>query len=79
MLSPILAQQLKKVEGFETKLTQVGIEATAVLEHHAAQMTRYLSLRSEGNARTMVKASIVRNEHHLETLRSLSREYDPNV
>ena len=60
-LSPTLAEQLKNSEGLEAKLTQADIEAAAVPEHHAAQMTRYLSLRSDGNANAMVKASIERN------------------
>ena len=40
-------------------------------------MSRYLLLRSEGNANTRVKASLERGEHALETWRSLSWEYDP--
>jgi len=77
MLNPILSTQLKKVEGLEIKLTPDDIEAAAVPEHHAAQMTRYLFLRSEGNANTIIKASMERDEHPLETWRSLSWEYDP--
>ena len=72
-----MAQQLKKAEGLETKLTPADIEAAAVPEHHAHQMTRYFSLRSEGNAYTMIKAPIERNEHPLETWRFLSWEHDP--
>ena len=77
MLSPTLSQQLKKVEGLEAKLTIDDIEAAAVPEHHASQMSRYLLLRSEGNANTRVKASLERGEHALETWRSLSWEHDP--
>ena len=62
MFRTTLAHQLKKFEGLEAKLTQADIEAAVVPEHHAAQMTRYLSLRSEGNENTMVKASIERND-----------------
>ena len=40
-------------------------------------MTRYLTLRSEGNANTMIKASVERNDHALETWRALSWEHDP--
>lgn len=48
-----------------------------VPEHHAHQMTRYLPLRSAGNANTMIKAFTERNEHPLETWRFLSWEHDP--
>ena len=77
MFSPTLAQQLKKVEGLEAKLTQAAIEPAAVPERHDAQMTRYLPTRSEGIANTMIKTSMERSEHHLETWRSMSWEYDP--
>jgi len=77
MLSPMLSKNLKTVEGRETKLESVDFDAAAVPEHHAAQLSRYLSLRSEGHANTIVKASIERNEHSLETWRCLSWEYDP--
>jgi hypothetical protein len=77
MLSPLLSTQLKKVEGLETKLTTEDIQQAAVPEHHAAQMTRFLLLQSVGNANTLIKASMERNEHPLETWRSLSWEYDP--
>ena len=76
-LSPHLASRLKQVEGLEAKLAQVDIEAAAIQESHAQQLTRYLSLRSEGNANTMIKASIERGEHPLETWRALSWEHDP--
>ena len=76
-LSPHLASRLKQVEGLEAKLAQVDIEAAAIQESHAQQLTRYLSLRSEGNANTMIKASIDRGEHPLETWRALSWEHDP--
>jgi len=76
MLSPTLSQQLKKVEGLEAKLTLDDLEAAAVPEHHASQMSRYLLLLSEGNANTRVKASPAQGEHALETWRSLSWEYD---
>ena len=78
MLSPILADQLKKVEGLETKLSQADIDAALVPEHHAQQLSRYLTLRSEGNPNTMIKASVERNEHPLETWRALSWEHDPH-
>jgi hypothetical protein len=65
------------VESLEAKLTIDDIETAAVPEHHAFQMSRYLLLRSEGNANTRVKASFERNEHPLEKWRSLSWEYDP--
>ena len=77
MLSPMLSQHLKTVEGRETKLEPIDFDAAAVPEHHAAQLSRYLSPRSEGHANTIVKASIERNEHPLETWRCLSWEYDP--
>ena len=77
MLSPTLAQRLKRVEGLEAKLTRADVDAAAVPEHHAAQMTRYLSLRSERNANTIIKASMERNEHPLETWSILSWEHDP--
>ena len=62
MLSTTLAQQLKKVEGLETKLSPADIEAGTVFASHAQQLTRFLTLRSEGNASTMIKASVERNE-----------------
>ena len=40
-------------------------------------MSRFLLLQSVGNANTLIKASMERNEHPLETWRSLSWEYDP--
>ena len=58
MLNPILSTHLKRVEGIETKLTTADIEAAAVPEHHAAQMTRFLLLQSVGNANTLIKASM---------------------
>ena len=76
-LSPHLAGRLKEVEGLEAKLAQVDIEAAAIQESHAQQLTRYLSLRSEGNANTMIKASIDRGEHPLETWLALNCEHDP--
>ena len=72
MLIPDLAQKLKKVEGFETKLDQVDIDAAEIAESHSQQLTRYLTLRSEGNANTMIKTSVERNEHPLETWRAMS-------
>ena len=77
MLSPDLAKKLKTVEGLETKLVQVDIDADDIPESHAQQLTRYLCLRSEGNANTMVKASIERGEYPLETSRALSWEHYP--
>ena len=71
-LSPHLASRLKHVEGLEAKLTQVDIDAAAIQESHAQQLTRYLSLRSEGNANTKIKASIDRGGHPLDTWRALS-------
>ena len=58
MLNPLLSTQLKKVEGLETKLNTEDIEAAAVPEHHAAQMTRFLLLQSVGSANTLIKASM---------------------
>ena len=55
MLNPLLSTHLKNVEGLETKLTPEDLEAAAVPEHYAAKMTRYLFLRSEGNANTIIK------------------------
>ena len=60
MLSPILSDRLKKVEGLDTKLTAEDIQASAIPEHHAAQMTRFLLLQSVGNANTLIKASMER-------------------
>ena len=39
MLSPDLAQKLKKVEGLETKLGQVDIDAAETPESHAQKLT----------------------------------------
>ena len=77
MLSPTLAKQLKAVEGMEVPLTPEDINNAAVPEHHATQLSRYLLLRSEANANTLIKASQERDEHPLETWRILSHEYDP--
>ena len=77
MLIPDLAKKLKTVEGLEIKLAQLDIDAADIPESHAQQLTRYFTLRFEGNANTMIKASIERGEHPLETWRALSWEHDP--
>ena len=65
MLSRPLANSLKLVEGREAKLTTAEIESAEIPEHHAAQLSRYLHLRSEGNSNTLIKASQERGEHAL--------------
>ena len=67
MLSNEVSVLLKQVEGREVKLTEEELKAAAMPDHHAAQLMRYLLLRSEGNANTIVKASHERQEHPLET------------
>ena len=58
-------------------LAPEDINNAAVPDHHATQLSRYLLLRSEANANTLIKASQERDEHPLETWRILSHEYDP--
>ena len=77
MLSEKLADQLKAVEGIEQPLLPDWIEEAAVPRSYAAQMSRYLKLRTEGNANTIVKAAQARKEHPLEQWRRLSWEHDP--
>ena len=77
MLSPTLAEQLKAVEGRESPIAPDELNQAAVPEQHAAQLSRFLKLRSEGNANTLIEASQARREHPLETWRILSWEYDP--
>ena len=75
MLSSTLSFKFK-VQDLENKMTTADIEAAAVPEH-AAQLSRYLYLRSEGHANTIAQASSDREEHPLETWRALSWDYDP--
>ena len=72
-----LRSTAQKVEGLEAKLSPADIEAAAVPESHAQQLTRFLTLRSEGYANTMIKASVEHNGHPLETWRALSWEHGP--
>ena len=48
MLNPQVSLLLKQVEGKEAKLTQEELDSAGMPENHAAQLTRYLLLRSEG-------------------------------
>ena len=57
MLDLKLAQAMKQVEGHESGLTPEMIREAGVDEQHAAQLSRYLRLRTEGHAMTIVKAS----------------------
>ena len=77
MLSPTLALQLKQVEGREQPLQEDEITTAGVPEQHAAQLGRYLKLRTEGNAHTIIKSSQARSEHPLEQWRLLSWQHDP--
>ena len=77
MLSERLAVQLKAVEGREQPLTEEELREAQIPGNHAAQMSRYLRLRTDGNDQTLIKAAQDRNEHPLEQWRRLSWEHDP--
>ena len=77
MMSAELADHMKKVEGLDQPLLVAHIEEAKIPATHTAQLSRYLKLRTEGNANTIVKAAQARKEHPLEQWRRLSWEHDP--
>ena len=76
-LSVKMAKLLKEAEGREEALTDTDLEQVHIPEQHAAQMSRFLRLNTDGHANNLVKASVERCEHALETWRILSKEFDP--
>ena len=76
-LSLNLATELKQVEGRQEPLTEDDTALANINEAHAAQLSRFLRLNTEGHPNTMVKASKDKGEHVLETWRILSKELDP--
>ena len=77
MLNVKLAAALKEVEGQEHPLSDEVIAAAGLPEQHTAQLGRYLRLRTQGNAKTVIKAAQSSYAHVLEQWRKLSWEYDP--
>ena len=77
MLSVDLAEKMKRVEGLEDALSTEHLREAAIPDNHAAQLARYLQLRTEGNANTLVKAALANKSHALEIWRKLSWEHDP--
>ena len=63
--------------GREEALTESEVESAAIPDPHVAQMSRFLRLNTDGHANNLVKASVERCEHVLETWRILSKEFDP--
>ena len=76
-LSLELAAELKQVEGRQEPLTSEELELLDVAEADFAQMGRFLRLNTEGHINTMVKSSVEKGEHVLETWRLISKELDP--
>ena len=74
-----LAEHLKRVEGIEEALKDTDIRAAQINEQHAAQLKRYLKIRTEGgsHANAIIKAAQDKKLHPLEQWRLLSKEYDP--
>lgn len=77
MLDTRLADALKSVENREAPVTKQEYEGAEINDQHAAQFRRYLKLRTEGNAKVIVKAAQSDRVHVLEQWRRLSWEYDP--
>ena len=77
MLSPELAQALKKVENREEPVTDTEFDHELLTDSHVAQLRRYLKFRTEGNAKAIVKAAQANKHNVLEQWRRLSWEYDP--
>ena len=72
-----LANALKQVENREAPISQDEINGTSLNDSHCAQLRRYLKLRTEGIAKTIVKSAQAGQAHVLEQWRRLSWEYDP--
>ena len=77
MLDIKLAQAVKEVEGHEQALNVADIDIADVKDRYASQMSRYLRLRTEGTAKSMVKSAQATGEHVLEQWRRLRWENDP--
>ena len=77
MLDVHLAKALKHVENHEAPLTAEEVDQADVAVQSAAQLKRYLKLRTEGNAKTIIKSAQASDTHVLEQWRRLSWEHDP--
>ena len=77
ILDPDLASALKQVENREAPVLQGEFDALLLNDSHVAQLRRYLKLRTEGNAKTLIKSAQADQIHVLEQWRRLSWEYDP--
>ena len=72
-----VANALKAVENREQPVLQDEFDSFLLADSHVAQLRRYLKLRTQGNAKTMVKAAQADKLNVLEQWRRLSWEYDP--
>ena len=77
MMSMDLANALKAVENREAPIPQDEFDGFLLADLHVAQLGRYLKLRTEGNAKTIVKAAQADKLNVLEQWRRLSWEHDP--
>ena len=74
-----IANALKAVENRppESPVLQEEFDSLLLVDSHVAQLRRYLKLRTQGNAKTIVKAAQADKLNVLEQWRRLSWEYDP--
>ena len=74
-----IANALKAVENRppESPVLQEEFDSLLLVDSHVAQLRRYLKLRTQGNAKTIVKAVQADKLNVLEQWRRLSWEYDP--
>lgn len=74
-----IANALKEVENRppESPVLQEEFDSFLLADSHVAQLRRYLKLRTQGNAKTIVKAAQADKLNVLEQWRRLSWEYDP--
>ena len=77
ILDPDLASALKQVGNREAPVLQGEFDAFLLNDLHVAQLRRYFKLRTEGNAKTIIKSARADQIHVLEQWRRLSWEYDP--
>ena len=72
-----VANALKAVENREAPVLQAEFDSFLLADSHTAQLRRYLKLRTQGNAKTIIKAAQADKLNVLEQWRRLSWEYDP--
>ena len=76
-MSSASSTPIKTGENREAPVLQAEFDGFLLVDSHVAQPRRHLKLRTQGNAKTIVKAAQADQLNVLEQWRRLSWEYDP--